>query len=205
MTRHHFTRSHSSRLGRQVASVLAGAMLAVGLTPFAATAQVVREDGVKSIAGLLSTQPGGADSAEWTLRSSGGEILFATIDGDIYRRATEHTGHLTAGLQPSAGENETDSGPGLFRLRVVDRMGQTVCIAERPAPPPGWQRDPRMACVLPATAAPAVYRLRVELIRSSDHVMAPEYAFLLNLSLRRIARSGTSVQTAIATSNAAPF
>ena len=197
--------NRSSWRGRRPLAGLAAGLVALASHPIEAPAQVVREDGVKSIAGVLSTQAGGADSAEWLFRSGGGEILFASVDGDIYRRATEHTRILASGGPAAAVEDGTDSGPGLFRLRVVDRLGQTVCIAERPAPPPGWQRDPRMACVLPGQATPVAYRIRVELIRSSEHAMAPEYPFLLNLSLRRIARPGTNVQSAIAAGNAGAF
>ena len=183
--------------------LLGAALLAAAVTPVTLHAQVVREEGVKSIAGVLSSLPGGARSAEWTFRSAGGEVLFATLDADIYRRMVEHDPHVTSAAVDGCSDDE--GGPGLFRLEVLDRYDQVVCMAERPAPPPGWQRDPRLACVMPAANAPLTYRVRVALIVSTDHAMAPEYPFLLNLSLRRIARSGTTVQAAVATSQATPF
>lgn len=180
----------SSTMGVLLSAALAGLLAAPALQ-----AQVVREDGVKSIAGVVARAEGGA---EWTFRSAGGEILFASIDGDIYKAAVEHDHTLSA----AAGEGEEEEGgPGLFLLQVLDPAGKVVCAARRPAPPPGWQRDPRMACVLTTAQS---YRVRVELVEG-EHVTAESYPFLLNLSLRKIARSGTSVQKAIAASQAGSF
>jgi hypothetical protein len=174
---------------------LLGLAAAAVLTP-AAQAQVVREDGVKSIAGVVSLA---ANSAEWTFRSGGGEILFASIDGDLYKESVEH--QHTGVAAAAAEEEEEEGGPGLFRLAVIDQSGNPVCTARRPTPPPGWQRDPRMACILTTAQT---YRVRVELV-VGEHVTAAAYPFLLNLSLRTIARTGTNVQSAFATSQAAPF
>jgi hypothetical protein len=176
---------------RALLAVAAAALLA----PLAAQAQVVREDGVKSIAGVVSLA---ASSAAWTFKSSGGEILFATLDADIYKESVEHE-HATAAA--AAAENEEEGGPGMFRLVVLDQSGNPVCTARRPTPPPGWQRDPRMACVL---SSAQTYSVRVELV-AGERVTAKPYPFLLNLSLRKIAKSGTNVQSAIAASATGSF
>lgn len=165
-------------------------------------AQVVREEGVKSIAGVFVTTAGQPTRAEWSFKSAGGEILFATLDADIYRPFGEHEAAIAAA---AAGCEDDGGGPGLFRLSVVDGLGQSLCTAGRPAPPPGWMRDPRLACVLPTLAAPATYRLRVELTLSADHHAQPAYPYLLNLSLRKIAKPGTGVAAAVATSTAGGF
>ena len=180
---------HTRLIRAWLGPVAAAGMLAAP----ALQAQVVREDGVKSIAGVATRAAGGV---EWTFRSAGGEILFASIDGDIYKEsvATDHAAS-------APGEDDEEGGPGLFSLQVLDPAGNVVCAARRPTPPPGWQRDPRMACVL-ATAQ--VYRVRVQLIEG-DHLTAPSYPFLLNLSLRTIARPGTDVQKAIAASQTGSF
>ena len=66
-------------------------------------------------------------------------------------------------------------------------------------------RDPRMACVLPTLRTAALYRLQVELANPSGEVVQAAYPFVLNLSLRRIAPTGTNIQSAVATSSAGGF
>jgi hypothetical protein len=171
------------------------ALAAVAALPVAGNAQVVREDGVKSIAGVLYTQgPQSGGASQWSFKSAGGEILFASLDADIYRMAGSHS--ETA----AAASEEEEGGPGLFKLRVLDAYGQTLCMATRTSPPPGWQRDPRMACLLPATGVVASYVVRVELANPKGELVQPAYPFLLNLSLRKIAPTGTNIQSAIAAS-----
>lgn len=182
----------SQPMTRALLAVAAAAVLA----PLAAQAQVVREDGVKSIAGVVSQT---APSAGWTFKSNGGEILFASIDGDIYKESVAHE-HAAVAAAGGGGDGE-EGGPGLFRLVVLDQSGNPVCTARRPSPPPGWQRDPRMACVLKTAQT---YRVQVELV-TGEHATADAYPFLLNLSLRKIARTGTNVQSAIAASQAGSF
>jgi hypothetical protein len=46
-----------------------------------------------------------------------------------------------------------ESGPSRLCLQVLNSADQVVCYATRPMPPPGWQRDPRMACLLPPPVA----------------------------------------------------
>lgn len=182
------------------------ALLALGcVAPMSASAQVVREDGVKSIAGVLYPEqyPGGT-SVEWSFRSAGEAVLFASLDADIYREQTEHEEpHVTAAADGGCGGEE--GGPGVFKLSVVDAYGQTLCEARRAVPPPGWQRDPRLACVLPVMRSQATYKVRVELAGPRGDMVQSSYPFVLNLSLRKIAPSGTNIQSAIAASSSAGF
>lgn len=188
-----------ARAASAVAAVLA--LCSAG----AASAQVVREEGAKQIAGVLNSVPApGVAWSEWTFRSRGGEVLFASLDADIYRIADAHD-HASAVVGALAEDGDDHGGPGLFRLKVIDASGRAICAASRPAPPPGWQRDPRIACVLPSTPSPTTYRLRVELAPSDDEVMRPQYPFLLNVSLRGIAPSGASLQEAFARSAAGGY
>jgi hypothetical protein len=189
--------------------LLAGGCVAAGV----AWAEVVREEGVSSIAGALGGS--GPAAVEWTFKSSGGEIVFASLDADIYR-AGHSGGHEVAAVSAAAsGSHEAggcsgddEGGPGLFCLQVLDDYSQALCHAARPAPPPGWQRDPRLACVLPEARGQADYRLRVALSDGQGSCADPQvsgshsqvHPFLLNVSRRAIAPSGVSVQTAAAQS-----
>jgi hypothetical protein len=179
------------------ALVLAGVCL-----PMAAQSQVVREDGVKSIAGVFYTASGQPTQAEWTFRSTGGQIVFASLDADIYREFSEHGEEVAVAADGDACSDE--GGPGLFRLKVFDAYGtEPICSASRPAPPPGWMRDARLACVM---NTPGVYRLRVEFNPPHEgEQLQDSYPFLLNISLRNIAPTGTNIQSAIATSSAGGF
>lgn len=175
-------------------------------------AQVAREDGVDSVAGVLSQ--GGVPSS-WTFKSMGGEILFVTLDADIYRKPMG--GHeMTEACSDGGGCSDDGSGgcsggggPFLFYIKVTDGDGNIVnesedgvgCYAERPAPPPGWQRDPRLACELPRTGVPATYTLEVGLTESAGGEYFPiSYPFVLNVSLRKIAPTGVTLQRAISLS-----
>jgi len=194
---------------------------AAGLAlPFAGQAQVVREDGAKSIAGVLyksGNSLGLLDSAEWTFKSAGGEILFASLDADIYRKSKAHSEEEVAAADEGGGcGGEDDEGEmTLFKIKVLSPLQvEPLCEASRPAPPPGWQRDPRMGCVLPATSGQVTYTIRVELapMGGEEHTVVmlsngmPEpHPFLLNISLRKIAKSGTNIQSAIAASSAGGF
>jgi hypothetical protein len=166
-----------------------------------AAAQVVREDNTASIAGaLVPTPEQPLPQEEWKFRSAGGEILFASLDAEIYLTRTEdHEAALAAEEEPGGCEDE--GGPGHFYLSVLTLDGVEICRAERPAPPPGWQRDPRMACVLPGpgNGTQESYVLRVGLL-GTDEEPQESYAFLLDVSLRPIARDRVNIQEAIARS-----
>jgi hypothetical protein len=117
----------------------------------------------------------------------------------------EHTTTATAAADTGGGCSGEEGGPGLFKLKVLDALDQVLCAASRPAPPPGWQRDPRVACVLPTTPVQATYKISVELANPKGEMVQPAYPFLLNISLRKIAKSGTNIQSAIAASSAGGF
>ena len=187
--------------------ILIGVALAIMLGPAHAFAQFVRESDVKSVAGVI----GGTAPPEivYTFMSSGGEILFASLDGEAYKVASaEHEGE--GEITPSAeggGCSEDEGGPVRFCLQVIDASNIALCSSTRPAPPPGWQRDPRFACVLPVAGQPVVYRLRVSAALEGActppgmAVQTPQtYPFLLNISLRTIAPPGSSLPQAAARS-----
>ncbi len=180
-------------------SLLACLVLACTV-PLSGQAQIVREDGVKSIAGILV--PGSREAVEWRFKSRGGEILFATLDAEIYRiqGGGEHEPTPLA-----AGGCSEDTGPGLFYIEVVQQAdGAVLCHAEKPLPPPGWMRDPRLACMLPESTGPAGYLLRVGLKPVQETPQA-YYSFLLNVSHRGIAVSGTTIESAVAASRVGGF
>lgn len=190
-------------------ALVSGLILSGLVYALPADAQVVRESDVKSIAGILNGQN---PTAFWTFKSSGNQILFATLDADIYRMMADHEHETTTAADTGGGCSGDDAGggPTRFFIEVQDAAGMRVCYAERPAPPPGWQRDPRLACVLPATGgAQLSYKLVVGL-KAKDHdheevtmlaAAGPGHPFILNVSLRRIAPTGTNIQSAIAQSN----
>jgi hypothetical protein len=184
-------------------TLLSALIVAVACVTMVAQAQVVREDGVKSIAGVFYTAAGNLAQAEWTFRSTGNQILFASLDADIYREFSEH-GETTIVAAAEGGGCSDEGGPGLFKLKVFDAYGtEPLCSASRPAPPPGWMRDARLACVM---SAAGTYRVRVEFSPPDEsEQLQDSYPFLLNLSLRSIAPTGTNIQSAIAASGAGGF
>jgi hypothetical protein len=191
---------------KAAATILSGLVVSCALYAIPVDAQVVRESDVKSIAGILNGQN---LTASWNFRSAGNEILFATLDADIYRIMTgEDGGHVSTAAETGGGCSGGEEGGGPFRfyIEVKDSAGERICYAERPAPPPGWQRDPRLACVLPVAGEQLSYRLIVGMQRVGEeepHAMAEGgvgHPFILNVSLRRIAPVGTNIQAAIAQS-----
>lgn len=216
--------------------VPAAVFIVVCLMVSAGQTQVVREDGVKSIAGFLV--PLSQETAEWNFASAGGAILFASLDAEIYREPMGGGGHETGGTGDTGGCADTgggcsgdtggtpggsgdtgggctdtgggcsggssggcsgEGGPGLFFIEVTGPTG-VICHVERPAPPPGWMRDPRMACKLPVTSGQTPYTLRVGLKVPHGERVQAYYAFLLNVSLRKIAPTGVNIQAAVAQS-----
>lgn len=178
-------------------AILTAATALLLVAPVAA--QVVREGDVSSVAGVL----GGLEAKaydDFAFTSGGGEVLFATVDLWIYQTmGATHEEHLleaAAEGEEGGGCGEDEGGVGTC-LQVLDEIDQVVCWATRPRMP-GWQRDPRLVCVLPEVhGQPAAYRLRMALADEdcSDLVYpVPEAGddvpYLLNVSLRRVAPSG---------------
>lgn len=176
-------------------AVIVGAGVACGLALAPSDpvgAQVVREDSVASVAGVLD-----AAYADYTFASKGGEVLFATLDADVYQSLGRPAGEDEGGGDEGGG-CEDGGGPGGYCLQVLDDEGAIVCYADRPMRP-GWQRDPRLACALPAAARPATYTLRVALrgaegscAQTATYPAAPATpkAYLLDVSLRGIGETG---------------
>lgn len=83
-------------------SIRAILLVSIALLATSSTeAQVVREEGVKPIAGVL----GGGYPTEtlWIIKSSGNEIIFASLDAEIYRTGAQH-GEEESRTPPDAGE-----------------------------------------------------------------------------------------------------
>ncbi len=190
----------------------AAALLAVTLFGTTASAQVVRESDVNSLAGMLDDYWNPADS--FTFSSRGGEILFADVDAEIFqvrgRRGGDHDddgdcgGHSdddAAGAAADDDGHDDHGGPGGLCLQVFDTGGTMLCWADRPARP-GWQRDPSIACPLPDGKGNSQYVLRVSIKSggcgpgghghdassvASEGIGIP---YVLNWSLRRVASDG---------------
>ena len=189
----------------------------------AGQAQVVREDDVASIAGLLEST---ADYNEFHFESLGGEILYATVDSSIYQNKgrgestddggcgeTHDTGlDVVTGsgcpLDSAGGTSHDSSGGcsgegGSMHIKLEVYMGSSkICFAGRPVNP-GWQRDPRLICVIPQTTLGAQYTLRVlmggmggDVHTASSEPTSTEIPYLLNASLRKIATTGQFLKEA---------
>jgi len=185
--------------------VLAAPLLWLSLA-VPALSQVVREEGARSIAGLLT---GAFD--DFRFASSGGEILFADLDAYIFQNNGRGMGHEAAVAEdPTHGSGGTGcaggDGPGGFCLQVLNEWGELVCWADRPVSP-GWMRDPSMACPIPrSVGGPVTYTLRVSLRGEAEGACADtvnyhapkdptkRHPYLLNVSVRTIAPEGSLMQ-----------
>jgi len=197
---------------------LIGAVLAMLSMP--ASAQITRESGTKSIAGVLHPEYNAQDS--FGFFSQGGEILFADVDSDIFQMHgrmggtheddSTHTDEGGPPTEPGPGEHEDHEegdgcaddtgGPGGLCLQVYDRsMGEVICHAGRPMRP-GWQRDPALVCPLPARRGNSEYILSVKTGGCGTTFAYPAAAspfdvndtaavpYVLNYSLRGMASDG---------------
>jgi hypothetical protein len=162
-------------------------------------AQVVREDGVKSVARILDG-PLGAFFDDFTFHSNRPQILFATIDGDLYQTAGRPAHEEPHGTEQSGCSDE--GGPGGFCLQVLEADGDIICWADRPVRP-GWQRDPRLSCpLMPSRRSGETYTLRVSLRGEGENPCGPDglypdpapdepdHPYLLDVSLRDIVPEG---------------
>jgi len=94
---------------------------------------------------------------------------------------------------------------GDFCLQVIDPAGQKLCWAGRPQRP-GWQRDPRLACPIPAGYEEGEFTLRVFRGQCGNPDMSAvsieadaSIAYLLEVQLLKIARA-ESLKAAMAQS-----
>jgi hypothetical protein len=183
--------------------VVAATAAAFGLFASTAGAQMSRESGVSSVAGVL-TAPAG--SVYWTFTTyHAGEIMFVTVDGEMYKTMGAHS-HEEATTEPLATEpvatdHGEEGGPGRFYIEVQNAATlESVCFGARPAPPPGWMRDPRLACVI---ANPGTYKLIVGLVAHEEGEATGEgkkFPFVANISLRAPALSGQTLPMAVVSS-----
>jgi hypothetical protein len=182
--------------------VVAATAAVFGLFMSTAGAQMSRESGVSSVAGVL-TAPAG--SLYWTFTTyHPGEILFVTVDGEMYKTMGAHS-HEEATAEPTVTEPTTtehteEGGPGRFYIEVQDAATlQSLCFGARPAPPPGWMRDPRLACVI---ANPGTYKLIVGLLVQGEGEAGGggKFPFVANVSLRAPAPSGQTLPMAVVSS-----
>lgn len=193
----------------------AGPVICVAVLAFlggAVHAQVVREEGVANVAGVLGG-PAADVYDDFTFDSAGGEVLAVSVDQSVYQAhgGSDHDdgsssgpddgcdGATGGGCDDEGGgcAGGDSGGPGLC-LQVIDSGWRVLCWASRPAKP-GWQRDPRLICLLPTThGKPEEYTLRVGL-RGDDcaglFYPDPEgdepVPYVLGVSLRRIAPEGS--------------
>ncbi|PLX73742.1 MAG: hypothetical protein C0614_12660 [Desulfuromonas sp.] len=156
-------------------------------------AQLTRESGASSIAGTLQKTVDDAD--DYLLHSDGQQILFIDLDAAVYINRETHTGHDTAPetvATDSTGETTHEEGgcgggPAEFALELFDLGEELICQAGKPKAP-GWDTDPRMACVI---ENPGDYILRVRFASSEGHAdtqtgIPKVHPYLLNLSLRKL-------------------
>ena len=186
---------------RLLIGLLTALFVAALSTPLAA--QAAGDPDTSTIAGVLGGP--NASDAWWTFKSSGREVLFARLDAQIYvaREHSDHGDHVAV-LAEEGGCSGEEGGPARFCLQVIAPAGAILCEATRPAPPPGWQRDPRLACLLPAAAVQVTYRLRVSLtgpegtcLPAGSTVAAPQaLPFLLDVSVRGLPASGLGLHQA---------
>ena len=175
----------------------------VASPPAPLAAQGAGDLDTSTIAGVLGGP--NASDAWWTFKSSGRDVLFARLDAQIYiaREHSDHGDHVAV-LAEEGGCSGEEGGPARFCLQVIAPGGAILCEATRPAPPPGWQRDPRLACLLPATAVQVTYRLRVSLtgpegtcLPAGSTVAAVQaFPFVLDVSLRGLPPSGLALRQA---------
>lgn len=185
-----------------------------------AEGQVVREQDTISVAGLLE---GAGDVNSYWFEGREGQILYASIDSSIYQNhgrkpshdsgddcGDESTEDQTVGescdIDSEGGScSHDDSGGGCsgsdagslhIKLELINSEGAKVCHAGRPNYP-GWQRDPRLICVIDVEDT---YTLKVlvggmgeasvdvEGAPTSEQVQIP---YLLNVSLRDVVNGGS--------------
>lgn len=185
-------------------------ILAALLAAAPLTAQVVRESDVSSVAGVLAG-PEAKLYDDFAFTSNGAEILYATVDAAIYQmRGSDHEEH---GVLPGAVQDDHGGGCGEGGgvgtcLQLLDASDEVLCWATRPRSP-GWQRDPRLVCLLPVILGrPAEYRLRVALSDDDcSDLLYPlpesleDVPYVLNVSLRRVARPGGLAQAITSSKN----
>lgn len=202
-----------------VFTLLAAAFLAL------VVCQGAMADSNKPIARVLDPVMG---YDEFTFKSAGDQILFAEVKSEIYQTAGRKGGSheteegddggctddsSTGGCTDSSHTDGThddscggSGGAGDFCLQVIDPAGEKLCWAGRPERP-GWQRDPRLACPIPAGYEEGEFTLRVFRGQCGNPDMSAvsieagaSIAYLLEVQLLKIARA-VSLKAAMAQSS----
>jgi hypothetical protein len=164
------------------------------MEPHDVQAQVVRENGVSSIAGTLTSID---VSDEFEFNAQAGDVAFVDIDADVYELVGRSDDHHEMASSPDDEPGHECGGPGGLILEIIDEADEVVCWADRPNRP-GWQRDAALYCPL---AAPGTYRIRIGLAEHDSHDHAALLTeseelgegvvpYLLNVSLRAEAPEG---------------
>jgi hypothetical protein len=179
------------------------------LVPHTVEAQVTRESGVSSLAGVLTSDD---TSDQYKFTAKAGDILHADIDSDVYEMVGREDHHELAVVPgPDDGHDDGCGGPGGLVLEVVDAAGDVVCWADRPNRP-GWQRDAAVHCPLVDSGT---YWLRIGLSEHDPHEHAAELTsseslgeglvpYIMNVSLRAEAPEGLLARAISASRNNLP-
>ncbi len=164
-----------------------------GLFGVSIQAQVVRESGVGSVAGVLNKL---SDfTTEYTVRADGNQLLIADLDAELFRTpggcGGEETSTATETGEDTCGCEDTETGPHGFYIEIYND-GEKICSAGRPTRP-GWERDPRLVCILENEAT---YTVIIRFVPKGEN--PPEKVpFLLNVTLRGIAPGGADLKESL--------
>lgn len=192
------------------AATLATATLAL-MAPSEVDAQVVREDGVSSVSGLLTSED---TSDEYKFKASAGDMIRVDVDADVYEmvgRSDDHHEMAAVVDDEEDGHDDGCGGPGGLILEILDDDGKVVCWADRPARP-GWQRDAALHCPL---MADGFYWLRIGLSEHDPHEHAADLTaseplgddlvpYLVNVSVRAEAPEGLLTRAIARSRNTLP-
>ncbi len=171
-------------------------LAAAGLLGVSIQAQVVRESGAASVAGVLNQS---SDfTTEYALKADGNQLLIADLDAELFRTPGGCGGEegitTTEAGGDTCGCEDTETGPHGFYIEIY-RDGVKVCSAGRPTRP-GWERDPRLACLLEDEAT---YTVRVRFVPKGENP-PDKVPFLLNVTLRGVAPDGMNLKDALSVS-----
>lgn len=174
-------------------------LVALSLIAFPAQSQMTRESGVSTIAGSL--QKTVDDFDDYLVEARGDQVLVVDLDAGVFINKTSHSGEkpghvndtTSVAMAETSHEEGGCGGPGGFSLDILNADLDVVCTAEKPKSP-GWEADPRMACLLSERGD---YILRVRFATSGGHEEpqgTPKvHPYLLNVSLRELAPDGPYV------------
>jgi len=169
MNRNHLPSGTSVRRAAGAACAVAAAVVLAGPCEVAAQIPSTAAHRSFSLGGALGQDGESYDDFHFLVDRT--TALFASADSAIYQSAGRQGEDDCGGRENSAAADTASPAVGADEgghaerttlcLQALDPSGQVLCWAERAAQP-GWQRDPRLGCVL--TPEPGVgtrYTLRV--------------------------------------------